>query len=75
MTQRKNKDWEGGRNGQRGQPLFGLQNTHNGRIVIFGGGVLLQVNGQLIGAVGASGGTVGGDVVVAEAAAAAPVVL
>jgi uncharacterized protein GlcG (DUF336 family) len=55
---------------QPGQALFGLQNTHNGRIVIFGGGVLLQIQGELIGAVGASGGTVGEDVQVAEAAAA-----
>jgi cob(I)alamin adenosyltransferase len=56
---------------QPGQPLYGLQSTHNGRIVIFGGGVPLYDNGVLIGAVGASGGTVAQDVIVAEAAATA----
>ena len=56
---------------QPGEPLYGLQSTHNGRIVIFGGGVPLHADGQLIGAVGTSGGTVAEDVIVAEAAAAA----
>jgi uncharacterized protein GlcG (DUF336 family) len=54
---------------QPGEPLYGLQSTHNGRIVIFGGGVPLHANGQLIGAVGASGGTVAEDMIIAEAAA------
>jgi uncharacterized protein GlcG (DUF336 family) len=56
---------------QPGAPLYGLQNTHSGRIVIFGGGLPLHADGQLIGAVGTSGGTVAEDVIVAEAAAAA----
>jgi len=56
---------------QPGQPLYGLQATQNGRIVIFGGGVPLHVDGKLVGAVGTSGGTVAEDVHVAEAAAAA----
>jgi len=55
---------------QPGEPLYGLQNTHNGRIVIFGGGVPLHANGQLIGGVGSSGGTVAQDIVIAQAAAA-----
>ncbi|MGO9963947.1 MAG: GlcG/HbpS family heme-binding protein [Acidimicrobiales bacterium] len=56
---------------QPGQPLYGLQATHNGRIVIFGGGVPLHVGGELVGAVGASAGTVAQDIDVAETAAAA----
>jgi uncharacterized protein GlcG (DUF336 family) len=56
---------------QPGQPLYGLQSTHSGRIVIFGGGIPLRANGKLVGAVGSSGGTVEEDVIVAEAAAAA----
>ena len=55
---------------QPGQPLYGLQATHNGKIVIFGGGVPLRANGKLVGAVGTSGGSVEEDVIVAEAAAA-----
>ena len=54
---------------QPGQPLYGLQATHNGKIVIFGGGVPLRANGKLVGAVGTSGGSVEEDVIVAEAAA------
>jgi uncharacterized protein GlcG (DUF336 family) len=56
---------------QPGQPLYGLQATHNGRIVIFGGGVPLRAEGKLVGAVGTSGGRVEEDVIVAEAAARA----
>ena len=38
-------------------PLYGIQNTNNGRIVIFGGGVPLESNGEIIGGLGVSGGT------------------
>lgn len=40
-----------------GGPLYGIQHTNNGRIVIFGGGEPLYVNGELIGSIGVSGGT------------------
>jgi uncharacterized protein GlcG (DUF336 family) len=56
---------------QPGEPLYGLQETHQGRIVVFGGGIPLHASGKLVGAVGSSGGTVDEDVIVAEAAAAA----
>jgi cob(I)alamin adenosyltransferase len=56
---------------QPGQPLYGLQTTHKGRIVIFGGGVPLRMNGKLVGAVGSSGGSVEEDMIVAEAAVTA----
>lgn len=51
-----------------GQSLYGLQNTDKGRVVIFGGGLPLQINGELIGAVGVSGGSVEQDMIVATAA-------
>jgi uncharacterized protein GlcG (DUF336 family) len=44
-----------------GQPLFGLQANLGGRMVIFPGGVPIWRDGQLVGAVGASGGLVEED--------------
>lgn len=40
-----------------GEPLYGIQFTNQGKIVIFGGGELLEQNGRIIGALGVSGGT------------------
>ena len=56
---------------QPGQPLFGIHATHDGRVVIFAGGIPLERDGELVGAVGVSGGTVDQDQQVAEAGAAA----
>ena len=42
---------------QPGQPLYGIQFTNDGNIVIFGGGEPLMNNGKLVGALGVSGGT------------------
>jgi uncharacterized protein GlcG (DUF336 family) len=56
---------------QPGQPLFGINTTNGGRIVIFAGGVPLMRDGEVIGAVGVSGGTVDEDEEVAEAGVAA----
>ena len=42
---------------QPGESLYGIQFTNNGRIVIFGGGEPLEVEGTVIGAVGVSGGS------------------
>lgn len=56
---------------QPSAPLFGIQNTNAGRVVIFGGGIPVKAQGQIVGAVGASSGTVEQDVLVAEAAIAA----
>jgi uncharacterized protein GlcG (DUF336 family) len=55
---------------QPGAPLYGIQNTNSGRVVIFGGGVPIRSNGRIVGAVGASAGTVEQDIAVAEAAIA-----
>ena len=56
---------------QPGNPLFGIEESNAGKVVIFGGGVPITFNGNIIGAVGASAGTVEQDIEVAEAALAA----
>ena len=53
---------------QPGQSLYGLQLSNNQRIVPFGGGFPIIVDGQVVGAVGVSGGTVEEDMSVAQAA-------
>jgi uncharacterized protein GlcG (DUF336 family) len=53
---------------QSGQQGFGINTTNGGRVVIFGGGIPVKVNGAVIGAVGASGGSVEQDIAVAQAA-------
>jgi uncharacterized protein GlcG (DUF336 family) len=55
---------------QPGQQGFGLNTTNDSRVVIFGGGIPLKLDGVVIGAVGASGGSVEQDVAVAQAAVA-----
>ncbi len=55
---------------QSGQEGSGLNTTNRGRVVVFGGGIPITVDGAVIGAVGASGGSVEQDVVVARAALA-----
>ena len=59
---------------QPGEPLFGIQESNSGKVVIFGGGIPVMFRGNIVGAVGASAGTVEQDIAVAEAAAAALVV-
>ncbi len=44
-----------------GKPLYGIENTNSGRIVIFGGGFPLKREGLVVGAIGVSGGTVQED--------------
>lgn len=44
-----------------GQPLYGIQHTNEGKIVIFGGGEPLKRNGRIVGALGVSGGTLEQD--------------
>src|SRR5262249_17864975 len=56
---------------QSGKPLFGIQESNAGKVVIFGGGVPIRFGGNIVGAVGASAGTVEQDIEVAEAAVAA----
>ena len=51
---------------QPGQPLYGIQHTNEGKIVIFGGGEPLEVEGKIIGALGVSGGTAEQDIMLAS---------
>jgi cob(I)alamin adenosyltransferase len=55
-----------GRLSQSGQPLFGINNTNNNRIVVFGGGVPLKINGAVVGGLGVSGGSAEQDIELAE---------
>jgi uncharacterized protein GlcG (DUF336 family) len=52
---------------QPGNSLYGLQTTDDNRIVIFGGGYPLERDGEVVGAIGVSGGEVSQDRDVAEA--------
>lgn len=52
---------------QPGNSLYGLQNTNQGRMVIFGGGYPLEADDEIVGTVGVSGGAVEQDMEVAEA--------
>jgi len=56
---------------QSGRPLFGIQESNAGKVVIFGGGVPIVSGGNIVGAVGTSAGTVEQDIEIAEAAIAA----
>ncbi|MGY0613651.1 GlcG/HbpS family heme-binding protein [Vibrio sp. FJH11] len=49
-----------------GQKLYGLQNTP--KVCCIGGGLPIWKNGQLLGAIGISGGTVEQDCAIAQAA-------
>jgi len=60
-----------GRASQPGAPLFGINASNGGKLVIFAGGIPLKSDGQVVGAIGVSGGTVEQDQEVAEAGAAA----
>lgn len=51
--------------------LFGLTTCDKGRLVVFGGGFPIKCDGQIIGGIGVSGGTVEEDMIVANAGLAA----
>ena len=55
---------------QSGQQGFGINTTNGSKVVIFGGGIPVRRDGIVIGAVGASGGSVAQDIEVAKAAVA-----
>jgi len=59
---------EVGKLAQPGAALYGIESTHAGRIVLFGGGLPLYLNGEVSGAIGVSGGSVDEDVSVAKPA-------
>ena len=57
-------------NAQPGQQFYGIHASNGGRIMIFAGGIPLKAGGQVIGAIGVSGGSKEQDQSVAEAGAA-----
>jgi uncharacterized protein GlcG (DUF336 family) len=56
---------------QSGGQFFGIHASNHGRVMIFAGGIPLKRNGQVVGAIGVSGGSGEQDHAVAEAGAAA----
>ena len=56
---------------QPGDQFYGIQESNHGRVVVFAGGIPLERGGQVMGAVGVSGGDGEQDQAVAEAAVAA----
>ncbi|MEJ7837749.1 MAG: heme-binding protein [Thermomicrobiales bacterium] len=56
-------------NAQSGDQFFGIHVSNGGRVMVFAGGIPLEHDGQIVGAVGVSGGDGTQDHAVAEAAA------
>lgn len=56
---------------QPGEPLFGIHASNNGRLIVFPGGIPLTRDGEVVGAIGVSGGAVEQDQAVALAGAEA----
>lgn len=56
---------------QSGSQFFGIHASNDGRVMIFAGGIPIKRNGQVVGAIGVSGGSGEQDHAVAEAGAAA----
>lgn len=52
---------------QPGEMCFGIHASNDLRVIIFGGGIPLERDGRVVGAIGVSGGTVPEDIEVAEA--------
>lgn len=55
---------------QPGAPLYGIQVSNGGRVVVFPGGIPLKDGDEIVGAIGVSGGEIDQDQAVAEAGAA-----
>jgi uncharacterized protein GlcG (DUF336 family) len=55
-----------------GKPLFGIQESNAGKVVIFGGRIPVTFDGSIVGVVGASAGAVEQDIAVVEAALGRP---
>ena len=56
---------------QPGKDFFGIHASNDGRVMIFAGGIPLKRDGQVVGAIGVSGGSGKQDHEVAEAGAKA----
>lgn len=60
-----------GKASQSGDQFFGIHASNGGKVMIFAGGVPLKKNGEVVGAIGVSGGLGKQDQAVAEAGAEA----
>lgn len=56
---------------QPGGPLYGIEASNHGLLIVFAGGIPLISDGRVVGAIGVSGGAVEQDQEVAEAGVAA----
>lgn len=56
---------------QPGGPLYGIEASNHGLVIVFAGGIPLLSDGRVVGAIGVSGGAVEQDQEVAEAGVAA----
>ena len=56
---------------QSGDQFFGIHASNRGRVMIFAGGIPLKRGGEVVGAIGVSGGSGDQDHAVAETGAAA----
>ena len=56
---------------QPGGPLYGIEASNHGLVIVFAGGIPLISDGRVVGAIGVSGGAVEQDQEVAEAGVAA----
>jgi uncharacterized protein GlcG (DUF336 family) len=54
---------------QPGEMIYGIHASNDLKVIIFGGGIPLMRNGNVVGAIGVSGGTVPQDIEVAQAGA------
>ncbi|KXS93884.1 hypothetical protein AC578_1698 [Pseudocercospora eumusae] len=50
-----------------GGPGYGIHNSNGGRFMLIGGGIPIQIDGQVVGAIGVSTGTPAQDTEVAQA--------
>lgn len=60
-----------GEGAQPGSPAYGINTAHQGRMSVLGGGLPVVIDGDVVGAIGVSGGTVHEDKACALAAIAA----
>ncbi|MDD2979025.1 MAG: cob(I)yrinic acid a,c-diamide adenosyltransferase [Hespellia sp.] len=55
-----------GKMAQPNEPLYGIESSNQGRIILFGGGIPYEYEGRVVGAIGVSGGTVEEDTLIAK---------
>jgi len=56
---------------QPGGSLYGIEASNGGHLIVFAGGIPIEAGGEVVGAIGVSGGSVDQDQEVAEAGVAA----